>query len=122
MENTALTEQSRPEHVPLVQQVGHGVRVRGQSGREQDTLVQLSHFLQELVIVRPLEDVYLVYCTIYLYRHDEVSITNRFERRMNQRLVQVNNKTLLVHVSRMQFWQQSLLLWLVDSWVWCASV
>lgn len=84
VENAGFPEEPGAEHPPLVQQVGHRVGIlRGenknirtgvrhlscggraevtnlcQAGREEDTLEELPHLLEELVHVRPLQHVHL---------------------------------------------------------------
>lgn len=96
---TRLPEKTRPEYVPsrreepiiynlllcinaihlLVQQIRNGVRVLGQRCREQDTLVQFAHLLQELVHERPLQYVNLVNGSIDFHGNYKVRVRNRLQ-------------------------------------------
>ena len=48
----------------------------GQASSEEDALKELAHPLQELVTVRPLQHVHLMYHVVYLHGNDEVSIAD----------------------------------------------
>lgn len=76
VEDAALAEQPRPEHAPLVEQVGHRVGVFGQRCGEEHALVQLAHAPQEVVHVRPLQHIYLVHGAVDLHRHYEVRVAD----------------------------------------------
>ena len=56
----------------------------GQTCSEQNTLVKFTDALQELVHVRPLQDVDRMNFALYVYGHDEIGIIGRLakERRM----------------------------------------
>lgn len=75
--DATFSKQARPEHAPLVQQIGHRVRVFGQGRGKQHALVQLAHPFEELVDVRPFQDVHLVRSTVNLHGDDKVRVIDR---------------------------------------------
>ena len=77
MEDARFTEETRTKDAPLIEQIGHGVCVFGQTGREQDALVEFTHLAQEFVHVGPLQHVDLVHRSVNLYRYDEVCVADR---------------------------------------------
>lgn len=79
IEDAALAEQSRPEDAPLVQQVGHGIRVFGEGGGEQHALVQFAHPFQEVVDVRSLQHVHLMHRSVDLDWDDKVRVADRLQ-------------------------------------------
>lgn len=98
VEDTRLPKQPRPEGPPLVQQVSYGVCVLGQAGGEQHAFEELTHPLQELINVGPLQHVDLVDHPINLHRNDEVSIVHWLEGTVHQGLIQVDDHADLVQV------------------------
>lgn len=84
MEDTRLSEEPSPEHTPAVQQVSHRVCVLGQAGSKEHTLEELSHPLEELVHVGPLQHIHLMYCSINFNWNNKVGIANRLKGTVHQ--------------------------------------
>lgn len=108
MEDTGLAEEPGTERPPFIQQVGHGVRVLGQAGGEENALEELSHALQELIHMRPLQHIHLVHDTIDFHRNDEVGVVHRLEGAVHQRLVQVDDHAELAGILRLDLGQEVL--------------
>ena len=89
-----LTEQTHRTVAVDVHQVHERVRILRETRREDDNLVVLRHYLQEVVDAGPFLNEDVAGCTLDLYRDDKVWVAYLVELTMNQSLIEVEHQGL----------------------------
>mmetsp|Transcript_24842 Transcript_24842/g.80024 ORF Transcript_24842/g.80024 Transcript_24842/m.80024 type:complete len:252 (+) Transcript_24842:174-929(+) len=103
-----LAEQARIDDAMDVQLVEQGVGVLGQRCRVHHDLKVTAHAAQELVHTWTLDHVHMVDGALNVDRNDVVRRGDGLERTVHQRLVQIQNETLLALQVRRLLGQQVL--------------